>query len=217
MNSVHFLNSLSRHPVPKRIAAADRTCQDMDTAEPQAAVAIMRARQPGESILLIRRSEREEGSWSGHWSFPGGRHDPEDPELLHTALRELEEERGLLLGREHSEAAWQPVLARRRTGPFVLVAPFRFGVGGWLWLGQGFSSTVPGNRRLRRRRALTRSSFYARTRCKSLRLDVDFTVSVSMRKCVALELFSARHQPLACVGLEIRYSLVEATNDRQIF
>ena len=69
--------------------------------EPHAAVAIVRARQPRESVLLIRRSERQEDSWSGHWSFPGGRRDPEDPDLLHTAFRELEEECGIRLGREH--------------------------------------------------------------------------------------------------------------------
>jgi 8-oxo-dGTP pyrophosphatase MutT (NUDIX family) len=100
----------------------------MDLAEPQAAVAIVHARLPRESILLIRRSEREDDSWSGHWSFPGGRRDPEDPDLLHTALRELEEECGICLSRELSEAALPPVLARRRAGPFVLVAPFVFDV-----------------------------------------------------------------------------------------
>jgi 8-oxo-dGTP diphosphatase len=102
--------------------------KDMDPAEPKAAVAIVRASQPKESILLIRRSERQEDSWSGHWSFPGGRRDPDDPDLLHTALRELEEECGVRLRRAHMETALPPVLARRRTGPFVLVAPFVFGV-----------------------------------------------------------------------------------------
>jgi 8-oxo-dGTP pyrophosphatase MutT (NUDIX family) len=82
--------------------------------------------------LLIRRSEREEDSWSGHWSFPGGRRDPEDPDLLHTALRELEEECGIRLGREDKETRLPPVLARRRAGPFVLVAPFVFEVEGEL-------------------------------------------------------------------------------------
>ena len=96
--------------------------------EPAAAVAIVRARRPKESILLIRRSERKEDPWSGHWSFPGGRRDPEDPDLLQTALRELEEECGIRLDREQRQAALLPVLARRKDGPFVLVAPFVFDV-----------------------------------------------------------------------------------------
>ena len=96
--------------------------------EPEAAVAILSSRRAEESILLIRRAEREEDSWSGHWSFPGGRRDTQDPDLVHTALRELEEECGIRLARQHLEAALPPVLARRKTGPFVLVAPFLFRV-----------------------------------------------------------------------------------------
>ena len=95
----------------------------MDVAEPKAAIAIVRARLPRESILLIRRSEREEDSWSGHWSFPGGRRDPDNPDLAECGMR---------LGREHREAGLQPVLARWRTAPFVLVAPFVFEVDGEL-------------------------------------------------------------------------------------
>jgi 8-oxo-dGTP pyrophosphatase MutT (NUDIX family) len=104
----------------------------MDTTEPQAAVAIVRAGRPRKSFLLIRRSERPEDSWSGHWSFPGGRRDADDVDLLHTALRELEEECGIRLGREHMAKALPHVVARRRAGPFVLVAPFVFEVDGEL-------------------------------------------------------------------------------------
>jgi 8-oxo-dGTP pyrophosphatase MutT (NUDIX family) len=100
----------------------------VDTTERGAAVAIVRTRAPRESVLLMRRSERKDDPWSGHWSFPGGRRDPDDPDLLHTALRELEEECGIRLDREQMEAALPPVLAGRRTKPFVLVAPFVFGV-----------------------------------------------------------------------------------------
>ena len=106
--------------------------KNMDTGEPEAAVAIVRSRGPRKSVLLIRRSERQEDSWSGHWSFPGGRRDADDPDLLHTALRELEEECGIRIGREQMEAALQPVLARRRAGRYVLVAPFVFEVDGEL-------------------------------------------------------------------------------------
>jgi 8-oxo-dGTP diphosphatase len=97
-------------------------------AEPEAAVAIVHACGPAESVLLIRRAERESDPWSGHWSLPGGRREPEDPDLLHTALRELAEECGIRLAREQLEAELPPRPARRRVGQFLLVAPFLFHV-----------------------------------------------------------------------------------------
>jgi 8-oxo-dGTP pyrophosphatase MutT (NUDIX family) len=96
-------------------------------AEPDAAVAIVHAHAT-DSVLLIRRAEREQDAWSGHWSFPGGRREPADPDLLYTALRELEEECGIRLEREQLRAALPPAVARRRVGRFLLVAPFVFGV-----------------------------------------------------------------------------------------
>ena len=44
-------------------------------------------------ILLMLRPTYE-GVHSGQVAFPGGRREPEDPTLLHTALREFEEETG---------------------------------------------------------------------------------------------------------------------------
>src|SRR3954452_11227103 len=95
---------------------------------PEAAVAIVHARGAEESVLLIRRTERESDSWSGQWSLPGGRRDAGDVDLLHTALRELEEEVGIRLRREDVEAALPERLARRRGGRYLLVAPFVFRV-----------------------------------------------------------------------------------------
>lgn len=95
--------------------------------EPEAAVAIVHARD-SDSILLIRRTEREGDSWSGQWSCPGGRRDPGDVDLLHTALRELEEECGIRLTRGDLKTGLPERLARRRVGPFLLVAPFVFHV-----------------------------------------------------------------------------------------
>jgi len=97
------------------------------TAPPQAAVAILRARTP-DSFLLMRRSEHPHDPWSGHWSFPGGRRDPGDTDLLQTALRELKEECSIHLSPEFLHAELTPVIARRRTPPFMLVAPFVFAI-----------------------------------------------------------------------------------------
>ena len=95
-------------------------------SEAEAAVAIVHAHGSGESVLLMRRAEREADSWSGHWSFPGGRRDPMDHDLLHTALRELEEECGVRLTRRDLEAELPSRHARRRAGPHVPVTPFLF-------------------------------------------------------------------------------------------
>jgi 8-oxo-dGTP pyrophosphatase MutT (NUDIX family) len=95
-------------------------------AEAEAAVAIVHTRDAEESVLLIRRAERETDSWSGHWSFPGGRRDPEDADLLDTALRELAEECGIRLAREDMDAALPQKTARRKVGEFIPVAPFVF-------------------------------------------------------------------------------------------
>ncbi len=100
--------------------------------EPDAAVALLHAEPPCDSILLMRRAERVGDSWSGHWSFPGGRRDSGDLGLLHTALRELEEECGIRLRPEDAVCPLPPRLAGSRAGARVLVAPFLFRVPGEL-------------------------------------------------------------------------------------
>jgi 8-oxo-dGTP pyrophosphatase MutT (NUDIX family) len=99
--------------------------------EPEAAVALLHA-VPADSVLLIRRTEREGDSWSGQWSLPGGRRDAGDPNLLYTALRELEEECGIRLPAAALDREMPPRLVGRRVGRYFLVAPFAFRTDGEL-------------------------------------------------------------------------------------
>lgn len=96
--------------------------------EPGAAVAILKTEPPEASVLLIRRAINENDPWSGHWSFPGGRRDAGDKDLLDTALRELAEECGILLGRADLYEVLPPLTAGRRFGREIGVAPFVFQV-----------------------------------------------------------------------------------------
>ena len=96
--------------------------------QPEAAVAIVHTRSQPESVLLMRRSSRPDDSWSGHWSLPGGRCEPADRDLVHTALRELEEECGVRLTERHLETTLVHTIARRKAPPYLLVAPFVFRV-----------------------------------------------------------------------------------------
>ena len=64
----------------------------------RAAVALVIA--PGEEgpdLLLIKRAEWEGDPWSGQVALPGGRKEPDDSTLWHTAARETWEETGLEL------------------------------------------------------------------------------------------------------------------------
>lgn len=91
-----------------------------------AAVAlILRERKNGPEVLVIERSVHERDPWSGHLAFPGGRHDPNDASLRHTAERETVEEVGLDLGR-HGRllGSLDHVRARGLHIPELSVVPF---------------------------------------------------------------------------------------------
>jgi len=64
----------------------------------QAATALILAPgADGAELAFIERVERHGDPWSGHMALPGGKRDPEDPDLAATAARETREEVGLAL------------------------------------------------------------------------------------------------------------------------
>lgn len=97
---------------------------DLTGIRPAAVAAIIDERG---HLLFIRRATSTRDPWSGHLSFPGGRHDPGDPDLLATAIRETHEEIGLdlsgaeLLGRLDDLPTMRPI-------PRLVVRPFVFHV-----------------------------------------------------------------------------------------
>ena len=90
-----------------------------------AAVSVVVAPSP-DAVLLIRRAERTGDPWSGHMALPGGRREPGDKDLLHTAIRETLEEVGLTLDRSRLVGTLDDVIPRTPVLPPVAVRPFVF-------------------------------------------------------------------------------------------
>ncbi len=99
-----------------------------------AAVAIIRNFSPHETFLILRRATHPNDPWSGHFSFPGGRKEADDQNLLQTCIRETREETGILLnqsqldktlplepaGRNFSKPLWvQPYIFNLPAIPFI--------------------------------------------------------------------------------------------------
>lgn len=103
-----------------------------DRGEPLlwAAVAVIVAPDP-DSVLFIRRAEREGDPWSGHMALPGGRQDPAEADLVATAMRETLEEVGLELRPDDLIGTLDDVVPRTPLLPPIAVRPFVFALGRW--------------------------------------------------------------------------------------
>jgi 8-oxo-dGTP pyrophosphatase MutT (NUDIX family) len=90
-----------------------------------AAVAVILAPAP-DTVLLIRRAERVGDPWSGHMALPGGRREPDDRDLIMTAVRETAEEVGLTLSRDHLLGSLDDVVPRIPVLPPIAIRPHVF-------------------------------------------------------------------------------------------
>ena len=108
----------------ERLAQRHPTATD-DPALIWAAVAVVIAPDP-DAILLIRRADRLGDPWSGHMALPGGRREPEDHDLLATAIRETHEEVGIDLSTEQLLGSLDDVVPRTPVLPPIAVRPFVF-------------------------------------------------------------------------------------------
>lgn len=93
-------------------------------ADQRAAVILVLRESDDVEALLVKRAEVEHDPWSGHMALPGGRADPGDRDLVHTALRELREETALTISRHEVLGRLDDVHPSSRQLPSIAVTPF---------------------------------------------------------------------------------------------
>jgi 8-oxo-dGTP pyrophosphatase MutT (NUDIX family) len=102
------------------------TVAERDEPYWEAAVAlILREREGSTDVLFMTRAAREGDPWSGQVSFPGGRRDKDEPDLVATVIRETREETGIDLSTQGELlGALDELRPRTPVLPPVIVRPF---------------------------------------------------------------------------------------------
>ena len=125
------LDALLAHPdiarLARRLAARSGRALELEAGYRYAAIAlVLRAASSGEpELLMIKRAEVENDPWSGHVACPGGRMDPTDRDLEHTAIRETWEETGVDLARDgRMLGTLDDISPRTPTLPRLIIRPF---------------------------------------------------------------------------------------------
>lgn len=97
---------------------------ETDARFPEAAVLVPITRGDNPEMVLTLRAAGL-STHGGEVAFPGGRRDPEDPDLIFTALREAEEEIGLPPGMVEIVGPLSPLVSRHglKVTPYVGLIP----------------------------------------------------------------------------------------------
>jgi 8-oxo-dGTP pyrophosphatase MutT (NUDIX family) len=128
---VTTIDALLAHPdvarLARRLAERSGHALEPDGMSRYAAIAlVLRPSNEGEpELLMIRRAEMEGDPWSGHIACPGGRMDPTDRDLEHTAIRETWEETGVDLAKDgRILGTLDDISPRTPTLPPLIIRPF---------------------------------------------------------------------------------------------
>ena len=120
----HVVTAFNLESLRCRVLPADSVTGLKEGDLPDAAVAvIIKSSHSTGSLLLIRRIERRDDTWSGQIAFPGGHRAPGDRSFLETAIREANEEVGISLNAHAVLGVLPLVYARTRR---IRVVPFVF-------------------------------------------------------------------------------------------
>ncbi|UVJ45046.1 CoA pyrophosphatase [Pseudomonas sp. LS1212] len=108
----------------RRVSSHTPRTLETDLRFPEAAVLLPITRSEDPELVLTLRAKGL-STHGGEVAFPGGRRDPEDPDLIYTALREAEEEIGLAPGLVEIVGPLSPLISLHglKVTPFVGLIP----------------------------------------------------------------------------------------------